>query len=67
MICLVIVVPILLKHPTKDDRACDQKKIGTSFAVGERILVFSANGDFLSIGSVREFPQGTAIKSEIIM
>ena len=44
-----------------------QKKIGTSFAVGERILVFSANGDFLSIGSVREFPQGTAIKSEISM
>ena len=41
MICLVIVVPILLKHPAKDDRACDQKKIGTyhyqyhgAFAVG---------------------------------
>lgn len=44
-----------------------QKKIGTSFSVGERVLVFSADGDFLSIGSVREFPQGTAIKSEIIM
>ena len=44
-----------------------QKKIGTSFNVGERVLVFSEDGDFLSIGSVREFPQGTAIKSEIIM
>lgn len=44
-----------------------QKKIGTSFKVGERVLVFSEGGDFLSIGSVREFPQGTAIKSEIIM
>lgn len=44
-----------------------QKKIGTSFKVGERVLVFSAGGEFLSIGTVREFPQGTAIKSEIIM
>ena len=44
-----------------------QKKIGTSFKVGERVLVFSADGAFLSIGSVREFPQGTAVKSEIIM
>jgi tRNA pseudouridine55 synthase len=44
-----------------------QKKIGTSFNVGERVLVFSDGGDFLSIGSVRQFPQGTAIKSEIIM
>lgn len=44
-----------------------QKKIGTAFTVGERVLVFSAGGEFLSIGTVREFPQGTAIKSEIIM
>ena len=44
-----------------------QKKIGTSLSVGERVLVFSAGGDFLSIGTVREFPQGTAIKSEIIV
>ncbi len=44
-----------------------QKKIGTHFPVGTRVLVFSAGGDFLSLGSVREFKDGTAIKSEIIM
>jgi tRNA pseudouridine55 synthase len=44
-----------------------QKKIGTSFDLGDRVLVFSDGGEFLSIGSVRQFPQGTAIKSEIIM
>ncbi len=44
-----------------------QKKIGTCFPVGAKILVFSAGGDFLSLGTVRDFKDGTAIKSEIIM
>ncbi len=44
-----------------------QKKIGTSFPVGTRLTVFSESGELLSIGSVREFKDGSAIKSEIIM
>lgn len=44
-----------------------QKKIGTDLSVGAQVLIFSKDGAFLSLGSVRDYPEGSAIKSEFIM
>ncbi len=40
-----------------------QKKIGTHFEVGTRVRVCSADGKFFALGEVREYEDGTAIKS----
>lgn len=40
-----------------------QKKIGTHFEIGTRVRVCSADGKFLALGEVREYEDGTAIKS----
>ncbi len=40
-----------------------QKKIRTSFAVGERVRLCSADGKFYALGEVREYEKGLAIKS----
>ncbi len=40
-----------------------QKKIGTSFSVGERVRVLDAKNSFFALSEVREYPEGTAIKS----
>ena len=39
-----------------------QKKIGTGYAVGERVRLSGADG-FFALGEVREYADGTAIKS----
>ena len=38
------------------------KKIGTGYAVGERVRLCGADG-FFALGEVREYADGTAIKS----
>lgn len=38
-----------------------QKKIGTSFPLGQRVRMYDERG-FFSIGEVREYPEGNAIK-----
>ena len=43
-----------------------QKKIKTSFPVGSHVLVYGKDGKFLSYGTVRDFADGSAIKSEIL-
>ena len=40
-----------------------QKKIGTHFELGTRVRVCTANGKFFALGEVREYEDGTAIKS----
>lgn len=40
-----------------------QKKIGTSYPVGQRVRLCSADGSFYALGEVGEYEQGTAIKS----
>lgn len=40
-----------------------QSKIKTSFAIGERVRLCSADGGFYALGEVREYQDGTAIKS----
>lgn len=43
-----------------------QKKIKTDFPTGSHVLVFGEDGRFLSYGTVKDFPEGSAIKSEIL-
>ena len=38
-----------------------QKKIGTSFTVGQRLRLYDGEG-FFALGEVREYPDGTAVK-----
>ena len=40
-----------------------QKKIGTSFAIGDRVRLCSQSGEFYALGEVREYEGGSAIKS----
>ena len=40
-----------------------QRKIHTSYKVGERVRLCTPDGRFFALGEVREFPEGTAIKS----
>ena len=40
-----------------------QKKIGTHYEIGARVRVTTADGAFFAIGEIREFADGTAIKS----
>ena len=40
-----------------------QKKIGTALSEGERVRVCRADGSFFALGEVREYPEGSAIKS----
>lgn len=40
-----------------------QKKIRTSFAVGERVRLCTEKGEFFALGEVREYADGTAIKA----
>ena len=40
-----------------------QKKIGTSFALGERVRLCSQSGEFYALGEVKEYENGSAIKS----
>ncbi len=44
-----------------------QKKIGTHFPIGKTLSVMSSDGKLLSVATVREFKDGSAIKSEMIM
>lgn len=43
-----------------------QSKIKTHFPVGSHVLVFDKKGSFLSYGTIKDFPNGSAIKSEIL-
>ena len=40
-----------------------QNKIKTAYAVGERVRICTSNGEFFALGEVREYENGTAIKS----
>lgn len=40
-----------------------QSKIGTKYAVGERLRLLSPQGSFFALGEIREYPNGTAIKT----
>lgn len=40
-----------------------QKKIGTSISVGSRVRICDKNGKFFALGEVREYENGTAVKS----
>ncbi len=40
-----------------------QKKIRTSFFVGERVRMYTEDGKFYALGEVREYADGTAIKA----
>ena len=40
-----------------------QKKLGTSFEVGELVKIMH-NGEFLALGRVCEYEKGTAVKPE---
>ena len=40
-----------------------QKKIGSSYAVGQRVRICDANGNFFALGEVGEYGDGTAIKA----
>ena len=54
--------------PTFYERLCRngceiyQRKIGTDLAEGARVRICTASGDFIALGEVREFENGTAIK-----
>ena len=39
-----------------------QKKLHTSFALGERMRICTQNGRFFALGEVRNYPDGSAIK-----
>lgn len=40
-----------------------QKKIGTAIPMGQRVRVLDEKGSFFALGEVREYPDGSAIKS----
>ncbi len=40
-----------------------QKKIKTSYPIGARVRVLNDRGDFFALGEVKEYPNGSAIKS----
>lgn len=40
-----------------------QKKIGTAYAVGDRLRLSDAKGSFFGIGEVRDYPDGSAVKA----
>ena len=40
-----------------------QQKIGTSFPVGQRVRLLDRDNRFYALGEVREYPDGTAVKS----
>jgi tRNA U55 pseudouridine synthase TruB len=40
-----------------------QKKIGTRLDIGSRVRLCSQDGDFYALGEVREYENGSAIKS----
>ena len=40
-----------------------QKKIKTDFALGTRVSLYSKSGVFYALGEVRDYPDGSAIKS----
>ena len=40
-----------------------QQKIGTHFFVDQRLRVLDEHGNFFALGEVREYPEGSAIKS----
>lgn len=40
-----------------------QKKIGTAYGIGTRVRLCNAKGEFFALGEVREYENGTAIKS----
>ena len=40
-----------------------QKKIRTDFPLGQRLRIYSPNGDFFALGEVRDYENGTAIKA----
>ena len=39
-----------------------QKKLRTSFPIGDRIAMYDQNGEFFAVGEVREYEDGAAIK-----
>lgn len=40
-----------------------QRKLGTSFAIGQRVRICRADGHFFALGQVDQYPDGPAIKS----
>ena len=40
-----------------------EKKIKTNIPLGERVRLYSENGEFFALGEVREYPDGNAIKA----
>ena len=43
-----------------------QSKIKTNLTTGSHVRVYDKNGVFISYGAVKDFPKGSAIKSEIL-
>lgn len=40
-----------------------QKKIGTDYLIGERVRICDESGAFFALGELREYPDGSAVKS----
>lgn len=40
-----------------------QKKIGTDYAIGERVRIADADGRFFALGEIREYEDGSAVKA----
>lgn len=57
-----ITLPEFFERLARSGCEIYQKKIGTSFPIGTRVRICGKNG-FFSVGEVREYPDGTAIKS----
>ena len=58
----------LIKLPAFFERLCRngceiyQSKMDTTLAIGERVRLCDAKGNFFGIGEVKEYPEGSAIK-----
>ncbi len=56
-----VTLPPFFEKLARSGNEIYQKKIGSSFFLGERVTLYGKDG-FFAIGEVREYPEGSAIK-----
>ena len=61
--CPEVKLPAFYEKLCRSGCEIYQNKIKTNYEVGARVRLYSTNGEFFALGEVREYENGTAIKS----
>ena len=61
--CPIVTLPEFYYRLCTNGCEIYQKKIRTSLPIGERVRLYSPEGEFFALGEVREYPDGLALKA----